>query len=175
MRFGPWILPSSRFSRILKFLRGTALDPFGRTEEAAHGARADPDYEQTVEQLLAGLSAQNHAGAVQIASLPDEIRGFGHIKKRNVEAARKKQPGAPPALQRARRRRGPLRRRRRMRIAYLEDDADQATLIRKWLEQAGHICHYFDRGHALQRSLARSRSICTCSTGTCPTPTACRS
>ena len=49
------------------------------------------EYEQTVEQLLAGLSAQNHAGAVQIASLPDEIRGFGHIKKRNVEAVRKKQ------------------------------------------------------------------------------------
>lgn len=42
-----------------------------------------------------------------------------------------------------------------MRIAYLEDDADQAGLIRKWLEGAGHICHYFDRGHALQRSLAR--------------------
>lgn len=42
-----------------------------------------------------------------------------------------------------------------MRIAYLEDDADQAALIRKWLEGAGHICHYFDRGHALQRSLAR--------------------
>jgi len=42
-----------------------------------------------------------------------------------------------------------------MRIAYLEDDADQARLIRKWLEEAGHICHYFDREHALQRSLAR--------------------
>jgi len=42
-----------------------------------------------------------------------------------------------------------------MRIAYLEDDADQAALIRKWLEEAGHICHYFERGHALQRSLAR--------------------
>jgi len=42
-----------------------------------------------------------------------------------------------------------------MRIAYLEDDPDQASLIRNWLEGAGHICHYFDRGHALQRSLAR--------------------
>jgi DNA-binding response OmpR family regulator len=42
-----------------------------------------------------------------------------------------------------------------MRIAYLEDDQDQASLIRKWLEEAGHVCHYFDRGHALQRSLAR--------------------
>ena len=42
-----------------------------------------------------------------------------------------------------------------MRIAYLEDDNDQAALIRKWLEGAGHVCHHFDRGHALQRSLAR--------------------
>jgi indolepyruvate ferredoxin oxidoreductase len=48
------------------------------------------EYEETVEQLLAGLSAQNHAAALQIASLPEEIRGFGPIKKRNVEAARKK-------------------------------------------------------------------------------------
>ena len=48
------------------------------------------EYEQTVELLLAGLAVQNHAAAVQIASLPEEIRGFGHIKKRNVEAARKK-------------------------------------------------------------------------------------
>lgn len=42
-----------------------------------------------------------------------------------------------------------------MRIAYLEDDADQAALIRRWLEGAGHVCHHFDRGHALRRSLAR--------------------
>jgi len=41
-----------------------------------------------------------------------------------------------------------------MRIAYLEDDPDQAALIRHWLESAGHVCHHFDRGHALQRSLA---------------------
>jgi len=41
-----------------------------------------------------------------------------------------------------------------MRIAYLEDDPDQAALIAKWLESAGHVCHHFDRGHALQRSLA---------------------
>ena len=42
-----------------------------------------------------------------------------------------------------------------MRIAYLEDDADQAALICRWLEGAGHACHHFDRGHALRRSLAR--------------------
>jgi DNA-binding response OmpR family regulator len=42
-----------------------------------------------------------------------------------------------------------------MRIAYLEDDAEQAALIRRWLEGAGHVCHHFDRGHALRRSLAQ--------------------
>jgi indolepyruvate ferredoxin oxidoreductase len=48
------------------------------------------EYEATVERLLAKLSAENHALAVQIASLPEEIRGFGHIKMRNLDAARKK-------------------------------------------------------------------------------------
>lgn len=42
-----------------------------------------------------------------------------------------------------------------MRIAYLEDDPDQAALVRTWLEGGGHMCHHFERGHALQRSLAR--------------------
>jgi indolepyruvate ferredoxin oxidoreductase len=48
------------------------------------------EYERTVEALIRGLTPQNHALAVQIASVPEEMRGFGHIKKRNVEAARRK-------------------------------------------------------------------------------------
>jgi indolepyruvate ferredoxin oxidoreductase len=48
------------------------------------------EYEDTLERLLEGLSPQNHALAVEIASVPEEMRGFGYIKKRNVEAARKK-------------------------------------------------------------------------------------
>ncbi len=49
---------------------------------------------------------------------------------------------------------GPRETRSGMRIAYVEDDPDQAALIRRWLEAAGHLCHHFDRGHALRRSLA---------------------
>ena len=41
-----------------------------------------------------------------------------------------------------------------MRIAYVEDDPDQAALIRRWLQAGGHVCHHFDRGHALRRSMA---------------------
>jgi indolepyruvate ferredoxin oxidoreductase len=49
------------------------------------------EYEKTVEALLEGLNQGNHALAVEIASLPEHIRGFGHIKAKSVEAARKKQ------------------------------------------------------------------------------------
>lgn len=42
-----------------------------------------------------------------------------------------------------------------MRIAYLEDDADQAALIGVWLKGAGHVCHHFSRGQELRRSLGR--------------------
>jgi indolepyruvate ferredoxin oxidoreductase len=90
MRFGAWVLPLFKVLKSLKFLRGTALDPFGHTAERRMERELIREYEQTVELLLAGLSVQNHAAAVQIASLPEEIRGFGHIKKRNVETARKK-------------------------------------------------------------------------------------
>jgi indolepyruvate ferredoxin oxidoreductase len=90
MQFGPWIMPMFRMLKSLKFLRGTPLDPFGRTAERRMERALIAEYEATVERLLAGLSAQNHALALQIAALPEEMRGFGHIKQRNVEAARKK-------------------------------------------------------------------------------------
>jgi indolepyruvate ferredoxin oxidoreductase len=90
MRFGGWVLPLFKLLKTFKFLRGTVLDPFGRTAERRMERELIREYERTTEHLLAGLGAQNHALAVQIASLPDEMRGFGHIKKRNVEAARKK-------------------------------------------------------------------------------------
>jgi indolepyruvate ferredoxin oxidoreductase len=90
MRFGGWIKWGFKFLSRLKFLRGTPLDPFGHTEERRMERELIHEYEQAIEVLLAALSAQNHALAVQIASLPEEMRGFGHIKQRNVEAARKK-------------------------------------------------------------------------------------
>jgi indolepyruvate ferredoxin oxidoreductase len=90
MRFGGWIKWGFKFLSRLKFLRGTPLDPFGHTEERRMERELVREYEQTIEVLLAALTAQNHALAVQIASLPEEMRGFGHIKQRNVDAARKK-------------------------------------------------------------------------------------
>jgi len=91
----------------LKALRGTPLDIFGYSEERRTERELIREYEQTVERLLAGLTPQNHALAVQIASIPEEIRGFGHIKARNLAPARQKrdellaQYAAGPASERA--------------------------------------------------------------------------
>jgi indolepyruvate ferredoxin oxidoreductase len=90
MRFGSWMLPVFKVLSSMKFLRGTALDPFGYTEERRTERALAREYEEAVERLLARLSAQNHALAVQIASIPDEIRGFGQIKARSIGPARKK-------------------------------------------------------------------------------------
>jgi indolepyruvate ferredoxin oxidoreductase len=91
MRFGAWMLPVFKVLKSLKRLRGTALDPFGHTAERRTERALIAEYEATVERLLAQLTPANHSFAVQIASIPEDIRGFGHVKSRNLAAARKKQ------------------------------------------------------------------------------------
>ncbi len=90
MRFGPWMMSVFRLLAPLKFLRGTALDPFGRTAERRAERALIGEYEQLIDELLGRLSADNHALAVALASLPEEIRGYGHIKEQNLKTARGK-------------------------------------------------------------------------------------
>jgi indolepyruvate ferredoxin oxidoreductase len=72
----------------LKRLRGTMFDVFGYTEERKMERRLIAEYEATVDSLLATLDQNNHGLAVQIASVPETMRGFGHIKEKNVVAAK---------------------------------------------------------------------------------------
>ena len=88
MEFGGWMLPLFRLLARLRFLRGTAFDPFGRSAERKLERQLIADYEETVGELLDGLDDGNHGLAVSIASIPDRIRGFGHIKLASVESAR---------------------------------------------------------------------------------------
>jgi indolepyruvate ferredoxin oxidoreductase len=90
IRFGSWMGAVFKLLSSLKSLRGTALDVFGYTEERKTERALIREYEETVERLLAGLTPQNHATAIQIASLPEEIRGYGHIKAKSINVARKK-------------------------------------------------------------------------------------
>ncbi|MBM3384070.1 MAG: hypothetical protein FJY40_02920 [Betaproteobacteria bacterium] len=74
----------------LKGLRGTWLDVFGRTKERRMERALILEYEETVRALLQGLTRDSHALAVEIASLPESIRGYGHIKAKSVPLARAK-------------------------------------------------------------------------------------
>jgi indolepyruvate ferredoxin oxidoreductase len=100
------MLPLFKILSSIKGLRGTALDIFGYTQERKTERALISEYEETVEALLKNLTPQNHAVAVQIASIPEEIRGFGHIKLKSVAAARKKREQllaafGNPAIQKA--------------------------------------------------------------------------
>jgi indolepyruvate ferredoxin oxidoreductase len=89
--FGPWMMSAFRVLARLKGLRGTAFDVFGRTEERRTERQLIADYERTVEELLGRLDRDNHAAAVAIAGVPDEIRGFGHVKAASLKQAKGKQ------------------------------------------------------------------------------------
>ena len=92
-QFGPWMMSAFALLAKLKFLRGTAFDIFGRSEERRTERRLIGEYEQTIDELLGKLGHDNHALAVQIASIPDDIRGFGHVKDAKLAAAKKKEAG----------------------------------------------------------------------------------
>ncbi len=89
--FGPWIFPAFRILASLKGLRGTAFDPFGRTEERKMERQLIEDYAGTIDTLLANLTADNLPLATEIAALPQTMRGYGHIKSKNVEQAKAKE------------------------------------------------------------------------------------
>jgi indolepyruvate ferredoxin oxidoreductase len=89
--YGPWMFTAFKLLAKLRFLRGGALDIFGYTEERRTERQLITDYEDTVDELLAKLTPDNHALAVRIASVPEEIRGFGHVKQRHLKAAKERE------------------------------------------------------------------------------------
>ncbi|MGF6229843.1 indolepyruvate ferredoxin oxidoreductase [Inquilinus ginsengisoli] len=86
--FGPWMLKAFKLLARMKRLRGTALDPFGRTEERKTERQLIADYEAVVEELLARLGPDTHAVCVAIARVPEQIRGYGHIKDEALDKAK---------------------------------------------------------------------------------------
>jgi indolepyruvate ferredoxin oxidoreductase len=89
--FGGWMLPVFRGLAKLKVLRGTAFDPFGYTAERKEERALIGQYEGLVDELLGGLSAQNLDLAVKLASIPDDIRGYGHVKEAHLKKAKAKE------------------------------------------------------------------------------------
>jgi indolepyruvate ferredoxin oxidoreductase len=75
----------------LKGLRGGPLDIFGYTAERRMERALIVEYCRTVGSLLPKLTADNLAQAVAIASIPEDIRGYGHVKERHLKAAKQKE------------------------------------------------------------------------------------
>ena len=88
MTLGPWMLPAFRVLAKFKFLRGTALDVFGYSEERRTERKLVADYEAMLGEIMTKLTPDNHHIAVGLANIPEKIRGFGHVKARHLVAAK---------------------------------------------------------------------------------------
>ena len=86
--FGPWVFKVFGILARLKGLRGTALDIFGYTEERRTERRLIEDYAALLDEIARRLTPENHAQAVQLARIPEQIRGFGHVKAKNLSRAK---------------------------------------------------------------------------------------
>ncbi|AJP59083.1 indolepyruvate ferredoxin oxidoreductase [Pandoraea vervacti] len=86
--YGPWMMKAFGVLAKFKGLRGGAFDIFGKTQERRTERALIGEYETLVNELVSGLNEHNVALAVQLAELPQEIRGYGHVKEQNLAATR---------------------------------------------------------------------------------------
>jgi indolepyruvate ferredoxin oxidoreductase len=86
--YGAWMLTAMRYLARGKRLRGTPLDPFGYSAERRLERRLIAEYEAVIDEVLQRLSSANHDVAVELARLPEQIRGFGHVKERHLAVAK---------------------------------------------------------------------------------------
>jgi len=89
--FGPWMMSAFRLLSRLRGLRGSALDVFGYTAERRTERALIAHYRDTLASLLPRLSAANLPQMIALAAIPEDIRGYGHVKERHLKAAREKE------------------------------------------------------------------------------------
>ncbi|PHM44536.1 2-oxoacid ferredoxin oxidoreductase [Xenorhabdus mauleonii] len=83
--YGPWIIPVFRFLARCKSLRGTAFDVFGYQEERKQERNLLLEYEQLIDFLIGKMDYNNLATCQKLAELPDQVRGFGHVKQKAIK------------------------------------------------------------------------------------------
>jgi indolepyruvate ferredoxin oxidoreductase len=88
--FGGWMLHVFRVLAKFKVLRGTALDPFSYSVHRKLERALIGEYRTMIETVLADLTADNYALAVEIASLPEQIRGYGSVKEQHLAQAQRR-------------------------------------------------------------------------------------
>jgi indolepyruvate ferredoxin oxidoreductase len=96
--YGPWMLTAMRYLARCRRLRGTPFDPFGYSAERRLERRLIAEYEAGLAEVLQQLSPANHEIAVELARLPEQIRGFGHVKERHLSVAKRREKELVAAL-----------------------------------------------------------------------------
>lgn len=92
-RFGSWMLPVFSLLARFKFLRGTAFDPFGRLTERREERELIEDYRALIEEITLALTQDKLALAIECASLPDQVRGYGAVKSDSISEYRQHRAG----------------------------------------------------------------------------------
>ncbi|CAG0973514.1 hypothetical protein BURK2_01435 [Burkholderiales bacterium] len=87
LRFGPWMLGAMRLLARCKGLRGSWFDPFGHSAERKRERALIAEYESLIDTLLARYETAKLPALLELAGLPEHIRGFGHIKAQSLDAA----------------------------------------------------------------------------------------
>ena len=99
LRIPFWTAPFFRLLARAKRLRGTALDPFGRTALRRLERELPAEYAEAIDRVLDSLRPDNLDAAVALAALPDEVRGYEEIKTARIERYREKLAGALASLE----------------------------------------------------------------------------
>ena len=86
--YGSWVFTAFKLMAKLRGLRGTPLDVFGYTAERRGERALIGEYEKTIAGLLGSLDAGNLVLAAEIASIPEHIRGYGHVKEAHLHTAK---------------------------------------------------------------------------------------
>jgi indolepyruvate ferredoxin oxidoreductase len=90
-QFGSWVGMVFPLLAKLRFLRGSVLDPFGHTEERKGERALIFEYRDTIARLLPQLTSDNLTQMVELAGIPEDIRGYGHVKERHLKNAKQKE------------------------------------------------------------------------------------
>jgi indolepyruvate ferredoxin oxidoreductase len=89
--YGSWVGRVFPILAKLRFLRGSLFDPFGHTEERKSERALIEQYCATITSLCASLNSRTVPLVTEVARIPEEIRGYGHVKERHLRNAKEKE------------------------------------------------------------------------------------
>jgi len=91
MRFGAWMMPALALMARGRRLRGTAFDPFGRLFDRRVERALIADYERMIDALLPLLTKGNAETIATLAGLPEQLRGYGHVKLASLKRVKRRE------------------------------------------------------------------------------------